>query len=1202
MTNLTLGPAIEEEKEETTSFGLTLGVPIQEDSGGSSLTLGPAYRENPFQNPSEDRSPLDPLLRYEPDQSLTKEEILGDKELFDMYVRQPMEARFGVGSRNRFLLDQEYDQDSSDEDLFEMWQNYQRSFAGGQTVTTASEVAFLQNADDKTKELVGRGYLLFDRTPNIFSEDTSWGEMFDGMTDYARAAVIDPTTLIGLGVGRVVAGAGTKAGATALRQAVVQAARQGLSKRAIAKAALSTPIAKEVAATAAVDLTASIASDLGYQYSRIETGTQESYSPAQTAISSVGAVVLPSVVVGFHGIKGASEMLAKNPSLKGSVLDSYINVKSQLAPQMTPEAILDVVVRNVDGEAVAARLGTKVQQLIENPPTSDRWLEDVAAGREVVKRVGGVIDIEDGSVPQKLLDSLIFGDEAGPGLLDALNESGIVFIDRFPGDKYSNFMGDIISSLPDEYISKVLEPFEGTPFGKLTGEDLGLYFKRRSSQLGRELGKLGIGARTITADTTVADVARSLGNKFDAEDDEVAESLAGMFADKMGKETAKAARKAAKDSKTKPPTKNILWIQSMWKRLVTAHPGTAALNIKGYVLTSALNGVSDIVEGALTMGGGVATMSPRRIQRGFQVSAGGTRRLLNHINYMDSLDSVENFLNIRPDVEEKLFRFINGGVDDNTINDIAKLYGLDPNSKFVQAGEKGALFLQQWSGTLLQDHITKRLSFMSNLELEIRRNYGMSYNEFFEQPDAYVKMFEPKFRDDVLTPSLERARRETYSKPYAAGAAGKGFVRGVAKFIEQVSNTEGLGMLIPFGQFMNNSIATISDYSGINLVRHTMKRMQHKAGSTIVFDPAEESAVNLLAKTAVGYGLVFGYFVPREIEKMERGVRWNEEEPIFLSPDGSMRDTTFEAPYPYFSMLGRVWAHRLVDGEVPAQLRQEGFDLFIGQSTRELGQAGEGASQFFQDFLQFAWEDTSGAMLDAGGAAASQIISGFTRPLDPINQFAALVTDSYENMDRRQGVQALNEAVRYVDQILPLTTSTEVRNYPTAPRAPQPITNVMGHRIVPKKSTFDRMLAATGRSPWQAVKWEGDYPRLKNRLDGMIEPIINYYADQVLAEHDFFNLPLKDQEYLVQQIATNAKEEAKEMLLAQDSNEDQILYKLRTIYGAGSQLEIKRAMDMLGMDDMKLEDAANRPDGTIQLDRIIDILQNPDDYRGFTLD
>jgi hypothetical protein len=146
------------------------------------------------------------------------------------------------------------------------------------------------------------------------------------------------------------------------------------------------------------------------------------------------------------------------------------------------------------------------------------------------------------------------------------------------------------------------------------------------------------------------------------------------------------------------------------------------------------------------------------------------------------------------------------------------------------------------------------------------------------------------------------------------------------------------------------------------------------------------------------------------------------------------------------------------------------------------------------------------------------------------------------------------------------------------------------------------MLAATGRSPWMAIRWEGDYPKLKNKLDGMIEPVINFYADQALAEHDFFSMPLADQEYIVNEIQKNAREEVKEMLLSQDSNEDQVLYKLRTIYSTGSQQQIKRAMDMLGMDDMKLEDVANRADGTLQLDRLIDILQNPDDYRGFTLD
>ena len=38
-----------------------------------------------------------------------------------------------------------------------MWQNYQRSFAGGQTVTTANEVVYGMNANEDVKSKLGAG-------------------------------------------------------------------------------------------------------------------------------------------------------------------------------------------------------------------------------------------------------------------------------------------------------------------------------------------------------------------------------------------------------------------------------------------------------------------------------------------------------------------------------------------------------------------------------------------------------------------------------------------------------------------------------------------------------------------------------------------------------------------------------------------------------------------------------------------------------------------------------------------------------------------------------------------------------------------------------------------------------------------------------------------------------------------------------------
>ena len=86
---------------------------------------------------------------------LTKEDILADDRLMEV-IRSNLESRFtpgGVLTKARRsitglgggaiggLSSQDYREMSNDK-VFEIWQNYQRSFAGGQTVTTANEIAY----------------------------------------------------------------------------------------------------------------------------------------------------------------------------------------------------------------------------------------------------------------------------------------------------------------------------------------------------------------------------------------------------------------------------------------------------------------------------------------------------------------------------------------------------------------------------------------------------------------------------------------------------------------------------------------------------------------------------------------------------------------------------------------------------------------------------------------------------------------------------------------------------------------------------------------------------------------------------------------------------------------------------------------------------------------------------------------------------
>ena len=132
---------------------------------------------------------------------LTETEILNNPNLIEG-IRNIMKARYSEETRNKFSFDEKYDRDISDKDLVQEWQNWMRSLAGGQTVTTGNDVAWFATANDQQRALMGASFEIMDKMPSIFDDNVTWAETLDGVRDYVRAGVWAPSTVLRLGVGR----------------------------------------------------------------------------------------------------------------------------------------------------------------------------------------------------------------------------------------------------------------------------------------------------------------------------------------------------------------------------------------------------------------------------------------------------------------------------------------------------------------------------------------------------------------------------------------------------------------------------------------------------------------------------------------------------------------------------------------------------------------------------------------------------------------------------------------------------------------------------------------------------------------------------------------------------------------------------------------------------------------------------------------
>ena len=248
--------------------------------------------------------------RFNKDITYTPTTVLADEDAMNI-MRKYMYSFEGVTP------------DVEDEELVDMYLSKMRKFASGQSVVTVNEALQLQKAEDNKLAQAGQAYDLYDRFEGIFSDDFTWGETFDGLGTYARSIIVDPTNLVGLGIGGLVSKVGSRGGSLALKQIAKKASENAIKKatakgataeaaqlagkqaaqKAAEKAArssaistgLKTEAAKQAVAATAVDTTLALGVDYAYQYGMLKTGKQEDYSAFQgglTALGSLGAGML----------------------------------------------------------------------------------------------------------------------------------------------------------------------------------------------------------------------------------------------------------------------------------------------------------------------------------------------------------------------------------------------------------------------------------------------------------------------------------------------------------------------------------------------------------------------------------------------------------------------------------------------------------------------------------------------------------------------------------------------------------------------------------------------------------------------------------------------------------------------------------------------------------------------------------------------
>tara|TARA_R110000822_G_scaffold108820_1_gene238480 strand:- start:69 stop:3671 length:3603 start_codon:yes stop_codon:yes gene_type:complete len=1104
--------------------------------------------------------------------ALTPDRIINNPTLMTG-IRDIMKARYSEDTRNKFTLDEKYDKSMSNEDLFEEWQNWMRSLEGGQTVTTANDVVWFAGATDEQRAIMGASFDLFDAGPSIFSRDTSWSEMGDGIRDYLKAGIWDPTTLAGLGVGRLWTAVGAKTGSMAFRtiaqKIATESLKRGLSKEAtdkLVKASLKNSFRKvgysnlgKAGAITSVDIISSVGTDYMNQNMRIGSGVQTEYSVPQSVGAAMGVILLPSLLVSLKGLGDLtnSAFVKENVPAFAKYKDVFKTLGNQSKEAIEKNVIdqIDLSKVNTSLKSVFARFASDIE-LKEFLP----YLEAREAAEQAVTKA----DISGNPLTKEtFFESVLINN-----FVVSMKDAGFRYAPREKNDNASKFINDAMKYLDDSTVQSYKDAFS-SQFGELpevlkkikTGKDLSDWFLNRGSNAGRILQQRSV-------------MSKILGKN--AEDITVED----MFGNGLKEVPAGPQR--------------IKYLQSLWKRAVTSHPSTLGLNVKGWAYTHTMGMASDVILSGLLSGkaagqtlfGNVdgAATSIRMAKGSF---LGAARRGLNLMSSDATIEAAEGYLKLHPKVVDDLFAERAGGVDN--LNILERL-GLDPNAKINQLSEKSINLLQSAMGVKLQDETTKMLSLMGHLDTNIMKHYGMSYNKFISQPDAYAKMFSEEYLEMVLEPSIKEAKRETYSTSWSA-VKGDTWMLAMAKHIETVSNAKGSGFLLPFGRFFNTATATLGDITMVNAVRHVAR-----------VKTMDDEGLKFVSKGLVGVGLIWGNLpggssnFEEAKEKVKLGIPWK------LSPlsDGSTRDDTYEFPRGYVELISQMMAHIAIDGKVPPALREEALVVLVSQSFRDTGELYYTLKDLYITALDEGPKTALKKSVEVLGAGFGKIVSGAFRSAEPLNQGVMFATGDYSQPDLRQGTttqRIINNALRYVNKIIPPMGDVPERQYSTRGRGNSfvdPGRTLGGVRTAAPLTPSERLLGSIGEQAWQAANWGGS-SEYKNRLDELVSDILNYESAKAMDEVDgnFFDLPLLSRIELVRRVKEKVRKSALEVLNRSTDVSDKILL-LENSISRKNKSHVQEAIRLSGYDG-RLEDIKGEIGAKEKLEYILYIIENRND-------
>ena len=1089
-------------------------------------------------------SPLDSFLgdptvpSDRPKLEVQMEEFLAPEGVRDL-TRDDVFQKYAPYMKSKFgMTEDKFDR----QEIADAYVNHMRKFNFGQSVVTVGELSYLNGATEAQKAEAAAAYQTFDSMKGAFAEGTSGMEKLDAVYDYGRALIVDPVNVVSLGVGKLITGGGSRAAAQlakegvkrevakiiqkqGLTQSAKQAAKQverkligeTLRSEAFKKASKGLAV-REALYTGATDTVAGVSMDAVYQQAMQDVGLQSEYDLVQGSIAAAGGAFGTGLSMGLS-------MLGRSFDADSDMLAAFYFDRANTDLARAREIAGDVT------KSVKEKLDLRGFQ--DSLPDFKKNMEDFA---DKVERGGLLRLLGNGqrvSKETQIRKAFYLGDEklGFKGVADILAENGVRnWTKRTDDDNFSNWMHDLIREMPQNVQDQLDDVFRNT-LGKAVPDYKGKSLlqaldmdAKEFSVAGQQLNILSQAARTLRYIPKVAD-------------DEVLPEL--LKAELPPVSTRVREAFAAKTS----------FLQRNLIRMLVTHPGTTALNLIGWQTASSMQSMSDIVRGTLYGGNAIlqtamfnkegASKYAKRAGLMFTLQKQKMRNLLDsHMTYEAFMD----FAAFNPEAQKKMFRYLSGGIE---LEEVAKDIGFQDFGKMAKEigvtdaeklSQNEGLFskamdgLQTIYGVKAQDMLTKTQEFMYSVDKRIRAEYGVTYSEFIRDPNLWKNMQGDKYAQ-IVSESADDALRAVFAKPYGGT---KGTLQFAAKIVEDIRKYPVVGAMVPFGQFFNNTLGHMMDHTGISLVH------KYLAGTTR--DPME-----LLTKSAVGLSFI-GAAYTYEKGYLEEGLGIFQER----GSDGTIRNRQYDFPYSFYKAIGRMAAYVVRDGEIPRATIEEVAATFGPQQlTRQLGDSIQASYDMLIDIATSDDIETKRVLTEVVQKSAAMYLSGYSRPLDPVNITASLMKgDEYVSPDRRQGSEWLNNSVRYTDELLSamqLYTKPEQKERAlTSSKDRLPIGRIFGFREELAQSPIQEMFNQAGLAQWR-TNIRSSIAEPLNDVNRMITPILNYKAAELIDTYAWKSADAATKKDMISRVISEAKKEIRSLLENSFDPEDtrtSLLFKL----------------------------------------------------------